>query len=221
MKKTSLIASIVGCLAVSGSALAGPSQATLKLEGTLVPASCSIYSGGVGAAGTTIPLGKISFERLNQDDITQLGQKTTQVIITCPAATTVGFEMTDTAAKAGEVVIGTVKAGKMFSLGATKEDKVIGGYTITFGNASVDQKPVRSFLSQTSDAWNVMTANDTVNPNRHEVYSWTTSSQDLPSAGENHQVSMVIKPFINPLKDLGSADQIDIKGSATYDLVYL
>lgn len=223
-KKTALSVTLLAAIATSGMANAGKSQLTVKVDGTIVPASCDI---GKGIGSVSIQLGKLSADRLNMNKETILPAHKMQIRIDCPSATAVAIQPADVAEKAGQVSYQGTKMADIFSLGATSDGAVIGGYMVKLDTNStkVDQLGVSNFLSAPvgSNVWSSFD-NDSniISGTGQNMYSWTRGDKsNAPAMGKIHNIGLEFLPFISPASKLKTSEKIDIKGEATYDLVYL
>lgn len=222
-KKTALNVTLLAAIATSGMANAGKSQFTVKVDGMIVPASCDI---GKGIGSTTVQLGKLSANKLNMDTETMLPVKKVQLRIDCPSATTVAIQPTDVAEKAGQVSYMGMKMVDAFSLGATSDGAVIGGYMVKFdtNSTNIDQLGVSNFITAPvgSNVWSSFANGNSLSATGQKMYSWTSASKsNAPSMGKVHNIGLEFTPFISPASKLNTSENIDIKGEATYDLVYL
>lgn len=224
-KKTALNVTLLAAIATSGMANAGKSQFTVKVDGMIVPASCDI---GKGIGSTTVQLGKLSANKLNADPNaeTLLPVKKIELRIDCPSATAVAIQPTDVAEKAGQVSYMGMKMVDAFSLGATSDGAVIGGYMVKFdtNSTNIDQLGVSNFITAPvgSNVWSSFANSDSLSATGQKMYSWTSASKsNAPSMGKVHNIGLEFTPFISPASKLNTSENIDIKGEATYDLVYL
>ncbi|MFG1173199.1 hypothetical protein AAFN90_06325 [Erwiniaceae bacterium CAU 1747] len=219
-KKTVLTASLFAAIASSGMANASKSQLTVKLEGTILPASCEIAQGG---NATTLSLGKISASKLNDNSETHLPEVTTKIDIICPAQTAISIQPTDVAEKAGQVVFMGMVQPAMFSLGATSDGRVIGGYFVKLQSSSkVDGHAVKKFISAPmgSTVWSDA-SQEPLDASGKKMYSWSEAADSSPALGKTHSIDLKFSPFISPASTLNTAETIQLRGEATYDLVYL
>lgn len=221
MKKTAIVIALLSSVAASGVANAANSQATMKLEGSIIPATCNIKVNG--STSSTLSLGKITAAQLEQNGgTTLLPNKNVSLNITCPSPTFVGFQVMDLGEKAGQVELSGVKDIGLFSLGTTKSGAIVGGYFIDFESGKIDAKKVTNFISSASldGKWSKFTGK--LDAMKKSIYSWSTeSAMSYPSIGFSHEVGLTIHPYINPLSASDAADKIELSGEATYDLVYL
>lgn len=220
MKKTALIVPILSTIAFAGAAQAANSQATMKIQGTIVPATCNIDING--STTSTLQLGKINAAITANNAIATLPSQVATLNISCPSATMVGFAVADIAEKAGQVELNGLASPGLFSLGATPSGAIVGGYTVQMLNGIVDQKSITGFLaSDNAETWRTLVSNQ-IDAKTHTLYSWSSNKGiNTPSAGLKHQIRMGISPFINPLSAKDAADKIELRGEATYDLIYL
>jgi len=224
MKKTTILMAILGSLAVSGAANAANSQATMKLEGTIIPATCNINLDGGNSKA--LSLGKISAADVLKEggNAYQLQEKTVHLNINCPSPTIVGFQVMDLGDKAGQVDLAGAKNSALFSLGTTKSGAISGGYLVSLSSGKIDAQTVAQFISsETGENWNIFNSeNNGIDASKKTIYSWTAKSGNLaPAIGLSHSIEMEIHPYVNPLSEKDAADQINLRGEATYDLVYL
>ncbi|SPZ61741.1 P pilus assembly protein, pilin FimA [Serratia quinivorans] len=220
MKKTAIFIAILSGITVSNVASAANSQATMKVEGSIIPATCNINLNG--STSSVLSLGKITAAQLAQSGVTELPNKVVTLNINCPAPTVVGFQVMDLGEKAGQVDLAGVKDAGLFSLGTTKSGAIAGGYFIDLSSGKVDAKNVVSFISSNTSGtnWNKFTG--MIDAAKKSVYSWSaTSGLNAPAIGLSHQVLLNVHPYINPLSGPDSADKVELRGEATYDLVYL
>lgn len=224
MQKTAILIAMLGGITVSSVANAANSQATMKIEGSIVPATCNINLNG--STSSVLSLGKISAAQLAQsgitNGITELPNKVVTLNISCPSPTSVGFQVMDLGVKAGQVDLAGVKNAGLFSLGTTKSGAITGGYFINFDSGKVDARNVVSFISSNTSGTNWNQYTGMIDAAKKSVYSWSaTTGQNTPAIGLSHQVLLNVHPYINPLSAADLADKIELRGEATYDLVYL
>ncbi|WP_133842578.1 hypothetical protein [Erwinia rhapontici] len=223
-KKTALGLSLLAAIATSGMANAGKSQFTVKVDGMIIPASCDI---GKGVGSTSIKLGKLIADNLNLTKDTILPVSKLQIRIDCPSATAVAIQPTDVAEKAGQVFYMGLQVPEIFSLGATSDGAVIGGYMVKLDTDStnVDQVGVSNFIVAPvgSNVWSTFdNTSRLISGTGQKMYSWTTGDKsNAPVMGKSHTIGLEFTPFISPASKLKTSERIDIKGEATYDLVYL
>ncbi|MFQ0830763.1 DUF1120 domain-containing protein [Serratia fonticola] len=220
MQKTAILIAMLSGITVSSVANAANSQATMKVEGSIVPATCNINLNG--STSSVLSLGKITAAQLAQSGTTELPNKVVTLNINCPSPTLVGFQVMDLGEKAGQVDLSGVKDVGLFSLGTTKSGAIAGGYFIGFASGKVDARNVVSFISSNTSGANWNKHTGMIDAAKKSVYSWSaTSGQNAPAIGLSHQVLLTLHPYINPLSAADSADKIELRGEATYDLVYL
>lgn len=220
MKKTAIVMAVLSGMAVSCVANAATSRATMKIEGTIVPATCDIsLNGGTSA---TLTLGKVSAAQLVGNSFTELPSQSVSMNVNCPSPTVVGFQAMDLGEKAGEVDLAGTKDPSLFSLGTTKSGAIAGGYFVSFGSGKVDSRNIVNFIaSDTGENWSDMSGK-AISASKKQIYSWSAESgKNAPTLGFMHQVQLQINSYINPLSDKDLSDKIDLRGEATYDLVYL
>jgi hypothetical protein len=220
MQKTAILVAILSSVTVSNVANAANSQATMKVEGSIIPATCNISLNG--STSSVLSLGKISAAQLTQSGVTELPNKVVTLNIICPAPSLVGFQVMDLGEKAGQVNLGGAISPDLFSLGTTKSGAIAGGYFIDFDSGKVDARNIVSFISSNTSGTDWKKFTGTIDAAKKSIYSWSaTSGQNAPAIGLSHQVLLKVHPYINPLSAADSADKIELRGEATYDLVYL
>lgn len=220
MKKTAIFIAMLSGITVSSVANAANSQATMKVEGSIIPATCNINLNG--STSSVLSLGKITAAQLALSGTTDLPNKVVALNINCPAPTLVGFQVMDLGEKAGQVDLAGVKDAGLFSLGTTKSGAIAGGYFINFDSGRVDAKNVVNFIASNNSGTNWNRYTGMIDAAKKSIYSWSTASgQNAPAIGLSHQVLLNIHPYINPLSAADSADKVELRGEATYDLVYL
>ncbi|PRD15975.1 DUF1120 domain-containing protein [Pantoea coffeiphila] len=218
MKKKLLLVSVLSGLAISGAASAATSQVTMKLEGSIIPATCNINING--GTSSTLSLGKISAAQLKPGQMFELEDKAIRLNINCPSPTMVGFQVMDLGQKAGQVDMNGTKGPSLFSLGTTKSGAIAGGYVVHLEKGTIDAQNVYNFISsETGETWQV--SNGTLNSVKKDIISWGATSTLSPSIGLSHQIDMSVHSYINPIAEKDISDKIDLRGEATYDLVYL
>jgi hypothetical protein len=220
MQKTAILIAMLSGITVSSVANAANSQATMKVEGSIIPATCNINLNG--GTSSVLSLGKISAAQLAQRGTTELPNKVVTLNIICPAPSLVGFQVMDLGEKAGQVDLAGTISPSLFSLGTTKSGAIAGGYFIDFDSGKVDARNVVSFISSNTSGTDWKKFTGTIDAAKKSVYSWSAASgQNAPTIGLSHQVLLKVHPYINPLSAADSADKIELRGEATYDLVYL
>lgn len=220
MKKTAIVIAVLSGIAVSGTASAANSSATMKVEGTIVPAICNIsLNGGTSA---TLSIGKINSASIGTTGIA-LEPQHVALNINCPGPAVVGFGVTDLGENAGSVQVNGTTSSKFFSLGKTKSGVNVGGYTVLLDSGRVDSRNIANFIStKNGENWVTLNSKPPVDGNDGTVYSWSAETgKRAPTVGLVHQVTLTVNPFINKLPQSDMSDKIEIKGEATYDLVYL
>ena len=92
-------------------------------------------------------------------------------------------------------------------------------------STTVDQVGVSNFIIAPvgSNVWSTFdNTTALVSGTGQKMYSWTTGNKsNAPVMGKTHTIGLEFAPFISPASKLKTSERIDIKGEATYDLVYL
>ncbi|MBK0032963.1 hypothetical protein IBT47_11785 [Erwinia sp. S43] len=218
MKKMTILVSAVAAMAAVNVANAN-STATMNITGKIVPPTCNIsFNGGTSSS---LNMGAISPGLLSEDEFSALPELKANLSISCPAATLVGFKAKDVSDGAQNVKITGMDVEELFSLGSTESGASIGGYIVTMESGTIDDSNIGHFLSSFSGKeWDDMNSGAALDPTSTVMYSWSSINQ-VPQMGRQHQINLVIKPYINAMKELGTSDTIELNGQATYDIVYL
>lgn len=207
--------------AASGAAFA-QSSATLSVTGTIKPASCTptISGGGIVAYGT------VSAKTLSSTSATRLPQKSSQLTITCNAATRVGFTLQDN--RTGTLnpsASGMLPGDDSNKLGAGKVGgKTIGTYQLNFPQqATADGATVGTIYNQAgSNTWDEPAVGVYSQDASIRTTSWGTTGSKTPGA-----FTTIVQPFTidfvigktSELPDL--TQEVPIDGSATIAIKYL
>jgi hypothetical protein len=197
------------------SATNAASQASLNVQGEILPGSCDmiIDNGGI------LRLGKKNAQQSSSEkNSVRLEDRNIVINITCPAATLFAIRPIDIAINAGNIKHTSVEGNRVFSLGQSASGKAIGGYyaSIDKSRSRVDgRQPDNIIFSQDQgNSWQI--AQDYLTANGKNVYSWGEQLQ--PRSARSVKVSLLISPF---LLQNSYSDAVKIDGATSFELVYL
>lgn len=214
------VALVIGLGTCSGAMAA--QQASLQVSGMIKPGSCDISING----GSAVDYGDINVASLNKDKFTELAVKSAKLNIDCTAPTLFAVRSTDIAEGAAADLGTTIGIDypNFFSLGETASGKIIGGYIISVAAAKtlVDgaQPKAMVYSEDQGTTWKSIATNF-MTPSAGELMSWDASGTGKAEIAQNVSFDMDISPKIAALNTLGSADEIQLGGNATFDVVYL
>lgn len=196
-------------------------QVTLQVRGAIQPASCDIRFDGGGVLDWQM----ISAASLSSSKSTSLPPKGIKLNISCETPTLFAVRARDIAEKAGDARIDGKTAETSFSLGATTAGKNIGAYSImTLADRSmVDGHPMQRLTVSADEGKNWSEAKSSVlwKYKGEELVSFTSDMLRVPIPAKNVVFDMKVTPWIVARDALGTADEVTIAGSATFDIVYL
>lgn len=220
MKKTTIIATLIGGILLSGSAMAaGGAKAIMKVQGTILPPSCSI---GVDGALT---FNDIDPAKLSKDAFTDLPMKKTKVSVLCLGSSFFGIRATDNSVVAAEKP--GVLNENLFSLGQRADGKQIGVYTINVNTdeSSVEGKEAqRAFYMDKDGMWiDVLNKEQSFMKNSKivPVSGMELSSDNSRKAVKNKVYALDIQASIAPVGADGVQRSINLDGSATFEVIYM
>lgn len=228
---------LCACLALTtvGSAQANNNQTSLIIGGQLTPAACSVGFDGASA----VDFGTIPFGTLDQNG-TLLTEQHTRMEIGCGGPTRVAFTVQDnrpnTAITHQEAMAAGLNwpyqnpqnaAPHAWGLGLIDETKIGALVLLIRPEASlIDGKPPAVDTTQilaraigSSSSWPVQSAQDTINLNTVDEYSFGTALAATHIT--NASISLGVLPMLNQPSALPSAKEIPIDGSVTFTLRYL
>lgn len=191
------------------------SQASLTLQGEILPSSCDITMDSSGK----VQLGKMNTPNFSSETKSiRLPERNIIVSINCPAATLFGIRPMDIAINAGNVKHDGSGDNTVFSLGLTASGQAIGGYyaSINKSLSSVDGKQPDNIIASRDqgNSWNLAQGN--LSAKGENVYSWGEQTQ--PHSARSVKVSLIITPFL--FKN-NYSDTVNIEGLSSFELVYL
>lgn len=218
IKKLSCALAVLCSVTVSQNALAADST-TLEIRGVIKPPSCNIDFQG----GGRLDWGKIRASELKRDEPTWLSQKSTSLNVSCASPTLFSIKSKDVAELAGTPLNGVPDPALQFSLGATRENKLVGVYRIsTIRDASqLNSKPDIFFVSSDDHGANWTKINTIEWSNSDTLNAFSDSVTATPVVASNVMLNIQVTPAISPADELGKLENIPLNGNATFDIVYL
>lgn len=215
-KKTFFIISLATLLNLcSIVSYAASSQATMKIQGEILPSACDLFIDN----GGELRLGKnnISTASASQDGII-LPERTIGINIQCPSLTSFGIRTTDLAANAGNVKHRSAGSTMIFSLGQTESGEPIGGYfaTIDKSQSWIDGNLINSIIVSQDQGHSWQPMQGMLHSNGESVYSWGNYLR--PLSAHVVKLGLKISPF---LYKASYNDAIKLDGLTSFELIYL
>lgn len=228
MKKiTTLAALIIGVIA-SGQALAGGS-ATLEVKASIAPGACNVE-----LPNASLEWGDIDPESLNHHLYTDLPAKPLTLNVNCPAKMMFAVKAIDNAQK------GTSPEGpepsmqsNYFDLRSTSEKNApVAGYSIkalTAGSTS-DKAKATAFVTFKNGKWNEKPANADYayfpssalgNDAALDISTSDSQTKYLRDSAMNKSFALEIHPWVAPVPEAAWGNDVELKGSATFEVVYI
>jgi len=214
-RKTIIPFSLTALVFISAVSHAATSQASLKLDGEILPASCdmAIENGG------TIRLGKPSpVAAPSEQGYFALPERTIGINIQCPGSTSFGIRTTDITSNAGQIRLDGAEINTVFSLGETAKGEAIGGYSaiIDKSRSLIDGKPLEKIIVSQDQGNSWQSTQGHLTSQGKSVYSW--GEQSRPLNAKTVKLGLTISPFL--LKN-NYSDAVKIDGITSFELVYL
>ncbi|MBV7548971.1 DUF1120 domain-containing protein [Pseudomonas sp. PDM26] len=206
MNKTLTLLSSAFLLAGASCAFAA-SSTDLTVTGTITPAACtpSLSNGGL------VDNGKISAKDLNPTQNTELGKHPLQLTVACDASTQFALNPIDNRA-------GTASTSGWFGLGLTDANEKLGFVYVAVRNALADGQPASAISSEDegltweSTGWTIAGVLLSVG---------SASDSSAPIAVKDLTMDFEVQTFIAPANNLTLTDEVDMDGSATFEMKYL
>lgn len=232
-KKTVSAVAVCAAFLVSSHAMAA-NDLTLKVTGTIAPAACTPALSGNGevaygsmatSAITTAPTG---------NDLVQLGSKVITATISCEAAATVGFKITDNRADSALTLTETaylVNGGADlsditsssfgFGLGLASNDAKIGAYSVVAdtANATADGDEVTVIASDDNITW-AKSVQSGLSSDGSRVVTVAAPGTTIPKLFTELSMPLKVTAGVQTKSVLGG-DSITLDGNATLTMVYL
>ncbi|BCQ36762.1 MULTISPECIES: DUF1120 domain-containing protein [Erwinia] len=226
-KMTTLAVLIVGAIA-SGQALAGGS-ATLDVKATIVPGACNVV-----LPSASLDWDNIDPASLHHELFTELPAKQLTLNVNCPAKMMFAVKAIDNATK-GVAPLGPDPSlsDSYFDFTSTAEKNApVGGYSIkalTAGSTS-DQTKATALVTFKNGKWNEKPANADYayfpssalgNDAALDISTSDSKTKYLRDSAMNKSFSLEIRPWIAPVSEPAWGNDVDLKGSATFEVVYI
>lgn len=217
------------CLAGCVSSTMAATTLNLKVQGKIIPPSCTptfASGGGILDFGTI----KLSSLSLTQD--TYLQGKSVPVVINCQEAARFGLTFTDQrrdSAKSISVTSPSSHSKAEFGLGYGPKQSKIGAYAMAVNIDSIKNKDNagRWLITNTGGStWSVeQTKWGKISGLPTTVYSFSNTNvgtdPQAPTAEQQIRFDLLVEPAISDLTNLKVTDEIDLDGLALISLVYL
>jgi len=207
------------CTVTMSQGVLAADSTTLEIRGVIKPPSCNIDFQG----GGRLDWGKIRASELNRAQPTWLSQKKTSLNVSCASPTLFSIKSKDVAELAGTPLDGVPDPALQFSLGATRENKLVGVYRIsTIREASqLNGKPGIFFVSSDDHGASWTRINTIEWSNSETLNAFSDSVTAAPVVASNVMLHIQVTPAISPADELGKLENIPLNGNATFDIVYL
>ncbi len=207
------------CTVTMSQGVLAADSTTLEIRGVIKPPSCNIDFQG----GGRLDWGKIRASELNRAQPTWLSQKKTSLNVSCASPTLFSIKSKDVAELAGTPLDGVPDPALQFSLGATRENKLVGVYRIsTIREASqLNGKPGIFFVSSDDQGASWSRINTIEWSNSETLNAFSDSVTAAPVVASNVMLHIQVTPAISPADELGKLENIPLNGNATFDIVYL
>jgi hypothetical protein len=208
------------CTAISPLAqAAGTGSVDLTITGTISLGACT----PVFDDGGTVDYGNISSATLVTGSTTDLGIKSTNLTVTCDAARSVGFTITDNAAaSAVPTALGAVPAGNGFGLGQTAGSVNLGAYSIRMKTVTLDGTQGDVIASSDNTTWAAAPGSGLASPAVGTIWSAATLGADTATAPATTFVYGIdVNAVLQDAATLAISAETPLAGSATFTLVYL
>jgi len=220
------------CLAIAAPAanVMAAQSVSLSVEGTISPAPCSFTLQG----GSNLNFGNVSIDDLgvSEGDLTlkelpELDVRT--LTVECPTMRQFAIKAVDNGEGAGQDI--AARDG-VFSLGLTAEGKTPAWFMLNIDrkNTLIDGQPVKGVMMSLNhgETWGPgkLTAGDDymVSTASGTLVGFSNNSSTglfVPSPAKAVVIPMKTAVIFSPKSVLGVSDTITLRGSATFELVYL
>lgn len=225
---------------VTGHVALAATSANISVTGTIKPPTCTATMNGVGDA--VFAYGKISRSRLRDTDITPLEVKSLPLKLSCEGGARLAVSAVDNKTGSNPFITGTVDASdagettnqlasSLFGLGTyttgSGDNEALrknGGFTLALDTSSAKLNGKPAFMAVSTNNGGVWTSTlyGPLGGTKKTWYTWTAASGSKdPALGEEFEVSLMVKPWIQPRQDLDLSNNILLDGSATLEILYL
>ena len=203
MKKYFAALTTTALISVAPFALAGPTT-ELTVRGVITPAACTpILSTGA------IELGSISYNQLKQDQNTLVGEHDIKLTLNCDGST--GFAINSIDNGEGALV------DEAFGLGLTSEGKPVGFFLPLIQKITADTVEVDPIESNDDGSnWDKTDA-----AKAGYWFSAATTGSTTPIDAQVVTVDFKVVSYIVRADELKMDGDLDINGSATFEVMYL
>lgn len=233
-KKTVSAVAVCAALLVSSQAMAAK-DVTLKVSGTIAPAACDPVLSGNGEVAFGSMSTSVIANAPAGNSLVQLGSKNITLTITCEAAATVGFKMTDNRATSvvplsqTAYITGAGMDGSNmdqtyfgFGLGKAANGANIGAYTVVVDSSATKADDASVSVITNDDAgptWNVKSVQGQVNDGSR-IMTVAANGTVIPKLFTVLTMPLKISAGVQTTSVLGG-DSITLDGNATLSMVYL
>ncbi|WP_333853467.1 DUF1120 domain-containing protein [Leclercia sp.] len=233
-KKTVSAVAVCAAFLASSQAMAA-NDLTLKVTGSIAPAACTPALSGNGE----VAFGSMATSAITNaptgNSLVQLGTKNVTLTISCDAAATVGFTMTDNRASSAVALSETAyleKAGMDgtnadgplygFGLGLASNGEKIGAYSLVVDsvNTTADGAEVAVITSDNKGKGWVEKGLQTQLTNGERIMTVANKGSVTPKLFEELSMPLKISAGVQTKSVLGG-DAITFDGNATLSMVYL
>lgn len=209
-KKRSLLTCLLPCLLPIGIAYANAPTAELTVTGELTVPTCTVSATNDGV----YDIGKLSPTTISATATTTLASLTNTWTVSCDADTFMNFTPIDN--RSGTA---STTGANNFGLGTVNDTGMIGFYTVTASNATVDGATSRLFTTASTSISAAATA--TLTPGSKT--GWANASGTAAQlAGKLFSVDLVVTPVLASSTTMNGSitDDTEIDGSATLNFSY-
>ncbi|MGO4799303.1 DUF1120 domain-containing protein [Pseudomonas sp. W22_MBD1_FP4] len=184
------------------------SSVDMTVTGVITPSACTPSLPGA------VDFGKISAKDLNADAQTRLPDQTIKLSVSCEGSTLFAITPFDNRT-------GSSTQNSAFGLGLINDTEKLGRYYLSMRNPVAD---VASTLLSTrgEGRWGELYDDDAVVPNALiALGSFDATNGWLPHPLQDMSVEVVLNTAIAPAKSLTLTNEVQLDGSATFEVKYL
>lgn len=227
MKKITTLAALIMGVIVSGQALAGGS-ATLEVKAAIVPGSCNVE-----LPNASLAWDNIAPDSLHHELYTDLPAKSLTLNVNCPAKMMFAVKAIDNSYK-GSPPSGPDTSMKYnyFNLKSTSGPAPLAGYSIKAltAGSTADKAKATGFVTFKNGKWNDKPANAD-----YAYFPYSTIGDDAAldistsdsktkysrDSAINKSFALEIHPWIAPVPEILWGNDVELKGSATFEVIYI
>lgn len=228
MKKINALAALVMGFIASGQALAGGS-ATLDLKATIVPGACNVE-----LPNASLEWDNIDPTSLHHELFTELPAKQLTLNVNCPAKMMFAVKAIDNATK-GVAPLGPDPSlrDSYFNFTSTSEKNApVGGYSIKAltAGSTADKGKATALVTFKNGKWNEKPANADYayfpssalgNDAALDISTSDSQTKYLRDSAMNKSFALEIHPWIAPVAGPAWGNDVELKGSTTFEVVYI